>query len=134
MARGARYASRWPADGGVSVSPLHRWLAWLQVRKWAILDEELGVEIVPIRIVGLDEVDLPFALVLLQSFFAMDGRLDAVMRLEPDKPLHAVRSISASPATSTCASLNTVRASTTASPSGTVNGKTGRDFIGNKNN
>src|SRR5258708_38194183 len=68
----------------------HRLFARLQVRQRTVFDEELREEGVPVRIVALDQVDLPLALVLFQPLLAVDRSLDAVVPLVPDEPLDAV--------------------------------------------
>src|SRR5690348_9793060 len=68
VARTSRAMTSW---GGLSPVPIRR-------------------EVVPFHVLALDEIHLPFALVLLEARFAMDGRTDIGEGFEIHKELHAV--------------------------------------------
>src|SRR3546814_18821145 len=51
---------------------------------------EAAPEVGPLRIVALDQGDLPRARPAFQRLLAADGRLDAVKHLDIDEGLHAV--------------------------------------------
>ena len=48
------------------------------------------VEIIPLDVARLDKIDLPFALVFLQTRFAKEGGFDALKDFEIDEATHAV--------------------------------------------
>jgi hypothetical protein len=49
-----------------------------------------GIEIIPVRVVAFDEIDLSFALVLLEGLFPLDRRDNGFVLFEPDQPVHCI--------------------------------------------
>src|SRR3546814_13275812 len=72
------------AEAGHQAQPENFDLRW---RRSAV---EAAPEVGPLRIVALDQGDLPRARPAFQRLLAADGRLDAVKHLELDEGLHAV--------------------------------------------
>src|SRR3546814_12720897 len=58
--------------------------------RWRRSAAEAAPEVGPLRIVALDQVDLPRARPALQRLLAADCRLDAVKHIEIDEGLHAL--------------------------------------------
>src|SRR3546814_18392794 len=58
--------------------------------RWRRSAAEAAPEVGPLRIVALDQGDLPRARPAFQRLLAADGRLDAVKHIEIDEGLHAV--------------------------------------------
>src|SRR5438094_10509900 len=52
--------------------------------------DEHHVQVVPMRIVAFDQIDLPVAFILLERLLALDCRDHALVLLVPDKPLQSV--------------------------------------------
>ena len=71
---------------------LHRRWRVLQVRKRALLHEELREEVIPIGVVPLDQIDLSLTRIFLEALLAMDRSLDAVVPFDPHEPLHRTAS------------------------------------------
>ena len=65
---------------------------WLGGGEWVEAEQREG-EIVPVRIVALDQGDLPVSLPLFELLLARDRGFDVVVRLEPDQVFDRYRRV-----------------------------------------
>ena len=47
-------------------------------------------EVRPFGVLGLNQIDLPLAWIILDAFLASNGVFNAIMRLEPDEPFDTI--------------------------------------------
>src|SRR5205823_7568130 len=76
-----------PAKAGIQA----RSVSWLAPgRRPSQLRRQVEIQIDPMRVVALDQVEFPLALPFLDLLFPADRRLDRVVRLEPDQSIDTI--------------------------------------------
>src|SRR4051812_1827788 len=93
-----RCGNGWPVWSPLRFDPTGHDGRWggvrleLSLQQWAVLvhGDQCGVEIVPMRVVAFDQIDLPFALVALDRCLALDRRFHVRMPFVPDEAMKAI--------------------------------------------